>query len=44
MAKTWKTKQTVCRGVKSGKFATKGRCGAFKLTKVKRHWTGFLFK
>lgn len=33
--KTYKSKRTVCRGKSTGKFATKGRCGAFKKTKVR---------
>jgi hypothetical protein len=44
MKQTWKSKRTVCRGTKSGKFATKGRCGAFKRTKVKKPSFGCLFK
>ncbi len=41
--KTWKSKRTVCRGSKSGRFANKGKCKAFKKTKVKRHWSDQLF-
>jgi hypothetical protein len=42
--KTWKSKRTVCRGSKSGRFASKGRCKAFKRTKVKHYLHGGLFK
>lgn len=41
--KTWKTKRTVCRSRKRGRFASKGKCGAFKRTKVKTSKWGFLF-
>jgi hypothetical protein len=42
--KTWKSKRTVCRGTKTGKFASKGKCGAFKRQRVKRCClTGLLF-
>ncbi len=30
MDKTWKTKRSVCRSRKSGKFSAKGKCGSFK--------------
>jgi len=33
--KTWKTKRTVCRSKKSGKFATKAKCGMFKRSRVR---------
>jgi len=41
--KTWKSKRTVCRGAKSGRFANKGKCKAFKKTKIKTHFFGALF-
>ena len=41
---TWKSKRTVCRGSKSGRFASKGRCKAYKRTKVKKPFMGFLWK
>lgn len=41
--KTWKTKKTVCRATKSGKFSHKGKCGAFKKTKVRAFKFGNLF-
>jgi len=41
--KTWKTKKTVCRSSKSGKFSSKGKCKAYKKTKVKRKFSGHLF-
>ena len=41
--KTWKSKRTVCRGTKSGKFASKGKCKAYKRTKVKSPFSGLLF-
>lgn len=40
--KTWKSKFFVCRSSKSGKFASKGKCKAFKKTKV-RATRGLLF-
>ncbi len=43
MKKTWKTKRTVCRGSKSGRFANKGKCKAYKKSKVKVGWFGSLF-
>lgn len=43
MKKTWKSKRTVCRGSKSGRFASKGKCKAYKRTKVKTKWFGGLF-
>jgi hypothetical protein len=33
--KTWKSKRTVCRSRKSGKFASRKKCGAFKRQKVR---------
>ena len=33
--KTWKSKRTVCRSHKSGKFAGKAKCGMFKKSKIK---------
>ena len=33
--KTWKTKRTVCRSKKSGKFAGKKRCGMFKRSRIR---------
>lgn len=41
--KTWKAKFFVCRSSKSGKFASKGKCRAFKRTKVRKVKAGFLF-
>ena len=41
--KTWKTMFTICRGKKTGKFANKGKCGAFKRQRVRRTKAGFLF-
>jgi len=32
--KTWKTKRSACRSTKSGKFAKKGRCRAYKRVKI----------
>ena len=43
MKKTWKSKRSVCRSRKSGKFSAKGKCKAFKKTKV-RSFFGGLFK
>ncbi len=42
--KTWKSKMTACRSRKSGKFASKGKCGMYKKTKVRRVAFGHLFK
>ena len=42
--KTWKTKLSVCRSRKSGKFSAKGKCKAFKKSKVKVGFFGSLFK
>jgi len=33
--KTWKMKLFVCRSSKSGRFSAKGKCRAFKRTKVR---------
>lgn len=33
--KTWKSKKTVCRSSRSGKFASKGKCKAFKRQRIK---------
>ena len=33
--KTWKTKKTICRRTKSGRFAAKKKCGQFKRQRVK---------
>lgn len=33
--KTWKTKKTVCRSRKSGKFASGGHCRAYRRTRVR---------
>jgi hypothetical protein len=33
--KTWKTKKTICRRTKSGRFASKKKCGQFKRQRVK---------
>lgn len=41
--KTWKSKKTVCRSRKSGRFAGRKRCGMFKRTKVKAAKPGWLF-
>jgi hypothetical protein len=41
--KTWKSKRSVCRSRKSGRFASRGRCRAFKRSKVKKPANGFLF-
>lgn len=42
--KTWKSKRTVCRSRKSGKFVRKRKCGMFKRSKVKTSFFGALFK
>jgi hypothetical protein len=42
--KTWKSKRTVCRSRRSGKFAGKRKCGMFKKTKVRAVRRGFLFR
>ncbi len=42
--KTHKSKKTVCRSRKSGKFAGKRKCGMFKKTKVRAFKFGDLFK
>ena len=33
---TWQTVLCACRSKKSGKFANKGKCKAFKRTKIRR--------
>lgn len=33
--KTWKSRRKVCRSRKSGKFAFKGKCSAYKRQKVR---------
>jgi hypothetical protein len=33
--KTWKTKRTVCRKTKSGRFAKKSKCGQYKRSRVR---------
>lgn len=33
---TWKTFFSVCRSKKTGRFSTKGRCRAFKRSKLRR--------
>lgn len=38
--KTWKKKRTVCRARKSGKFSAKGKCKAYKKTKVSAFFGG----
>ena len=40
--KTWKNKRTVCKSRRSGRFASKGKCKAYKRTKV-RAWHQELF-
>lgn len=42
--KSWKGKFFVCRSSKSGKFAKKGKCKAYKRTKVRAVRAGLLFK
>lgn len=42
--KTWKSKTTVCRSRRSGKFASGGKCGMFKRTRVRTVKLGTLFK
>ena len=41
--KTWKSKRRVCRSRKSGKFANKGKCGAFKRSLVRSLHKSLLF-
>ncbi len=41
--KTWKNKIFVCRSSKSGRFSAKGKCKAFKRTKVRAVVLGKLF-
>lgn len=43
MKRTWKSKRTVCRSRKSGRFAGKGKCSAFKRSVVKTLKHGTLF-
>jgi len=33
---TWKSKKTVCRSRKSGKFSALGKCGAYKKQRVRK--------
>lgn len=42
--KTWKTKRTVCRSRKSGKFAGKKKCGMFKKSQIRACCLDRLFK
>ena len=42
--KTYKSKRTVCRSRKTGRFGFFGKCGAFKKTKVKAGKKGWLFR
>lgn len=42
--KTYKSKKTVCRSRKSGKFSHKKKCGMFKRAKVRAFKFGSLFK
>lgn len=42
--KTYKTKRTVCRSRKSGRFSRKKKCGMYKKTKVRAFKFGDLFK
>lgn len=39
--KTWKTKKTVCRSKKSGRFVRRKKCGQFKRQRIR---AGFLDK
>lgn len=32
--KTWKTKRTACRSRKSGKFASRAKCRAYKRVRI----------
>ena len=41
--KTWKSKRRVCRSGKTGKFAFKGKCAAFKRTLVQSLKGSILF-
>ena len=41
--KTWKMKKFVCRSSSSGKFSSKGKCKAYKRTKVRAMRLGKLF-
>lgn len=41
--RTWKTKRTVCRSRKSGRFVAKKMCNAFKRSVVKTLKAGTLF-
>ena len=38
--KTWKSKKTICRRTKSGRFAGKKKCSAYKRQRVRKG--GFL--
>jgi len=42
--KSWKSKRTVCRSRKSGRFVGKKKCGQFKRQRVKIPHLGMLFK
>ncbi|HMP84453.1 MAG TPA: hypothetical protein PKA41_17290 [Verrucomicrobiota bacterium] len=42
--KTWKSKRRVCRSRKTGRFARRKKCGAFKSSLVKLTPFGSLFK
>jgi hypothetical protein len=43
--KTWKSKRTVCRSSRSGRFVRKRKCSLFKRQRVKVHLhPGTLFK
>lgn len=41
--RTWKSKRTVCRSRRSGRFVRKGKCKAFRRQRIKLHATA-LFK
>lgn len=41
--KTWKTKKTVCRSRRSGRFVRRKKCGMFKLHRVRAAGLGNLF-
>jgi hypothetical protein len=43
--KTWKSKRTVCRSAKSGRFVRKKKCGQFIRQRIKApHLAGLLFR
>jgi len=42
--KSWKSKKSVCRSRRSGRFSFKGKCGAFKKQLVKALSHGTLFQ